>query len=133
MKTRFSLVSNSSSSSFIIRGMKIPLSVILSKIGKENFSDDEIDEKEYVIEKNLKDKFGLNLTVKSVENYFNRSTHFTDVIIGTESDQDFEDGEITELILDESQDNYVIESLHRIGIENPKLSTFIQYVSNDNV
>lgn len=76
----------------------------------------------------LKDK-NVNVCIQKTYNYFNREKT-DDVIIGRSFGS--EDGDVTEFPDDKERDDKILLDLEKLGIKGHKLSTFFQYVSNDN-
>jgi len=114
MKIRSGFVSNSSSSSFIVHGVKIKI---------EEFE-------------NLKNKDlvrGLGLVIQEDKNYFSDSMS-ENYIVGKCGGW-LEDGEVKKLQwLTENEKTELIEKFDKIGIviNSNQIETYIQYVSNDN-
>ena len=134
MKTRQSLVSNSSSSSFIIRGIKVDYRDVCNLVGKvipEPLTS-EYEDKAGDLENFLEEKYKCSLTVTPVKNYFNFNDPYEDVIIGLNSQTSFEDGDIVKIEPVDDVDPKVLADLKKIGYDNPQLATWVQYVSNDN-
>jgi len=125
MKIRNGFVSNSSSSSFIIRGMKLSKDEIIEKL---NVSDEAKNMSEYDFQYFIEKKF--NFSVEPDGNYFG-GKDYNNFIIG-KSIGYLEDGEVVELPdRTEDEDKSIIEIFENLGFSG-KLSTFVQMISNDN-
>jgi len=124
MKIRTGFVSNSSSSSFVLRGVKMKISA-LAKIFNEDTAQDNLFDKLY-------DHFGYSGAVKleSTRQYFDgEDCNTADVIVGVKLIT-LEDGEVTEL--KDPNDVKTKEKIEKKIGKVSKLKTYIQYVSNDN-
>lgn len=126
MKIRNGFVSNSSSSSFLVRGAVLKLED-LSRIFETEISPNDT----YDINRILKNK---KTTLNSFSNrYYFGGSETGEIIIGQKI-YSFEDGEVTEITDDclTSKDNEIKKQLANLGIKVEKLSTFFQYISNDS-
>jgi hypothetical protein len=138
MKVRNGFVSNSSSSSFVIRGIKMKeteLAKILKIEIKEYTEEDEENGDDLYSE--LDTKFGYSgpVQLESTKNYFDRCEEEGEgegeVIVGV-SIAELEDGSVTELPeKDDAKIKAKIEKKLKTKIDKP-LKTYIQFVSNDN-
>ena len=120
MKIRAGFVSNSSSSSFIIRGVSVNGDVLSELLG---ISKDDLYYHKIA-----------DLECRAYTNYFDDADRkkFTDFIIGKEWGSCADDGDVVEVVDDIERDKGILESLNKLGIPVTKLSTFFQYISNDN-
>jgi hypothetical protein len=131
MKIRTGFVSNSSSSSFVLRGIKIETKFLAEKLGvKVKEEDDDkgalYQEIEYVIDDKIKD-----FEIYPTGNYFG-GKDYDSVIIGI-SAGDLEDGEVTEFAANPETDERILKELAKYDIEvKDGLKLYVQYISNDN-
>ena len=124
MKFRVGFVSNSSSSSFILRGIRISEAELESLW---NLKTIDANGKEVVLDSWIKARdFGLD--IESTRDYFD-GEETGEVVVGVDFGG-LEDGCVMEL--DQPDDEVVKQLLAKSGIIAEKLSTFAQYVSNDN-
>jgi hypothetical protein len=139
MKQRNGFVSNSSSQSFIVRGIKIDYKKLPEKIlkGLDTDTDAEGDaeangekvDRAYDIDTYLENK-RTGLRCESTRDFFDGEVK-DEVIIGMPMG-DLEDGVVFEVKETKDLDEKVIVRLKKIGVEANTLSTFVQYISNDN-
>jgi hypothetical protein len=121
MKTRNGFVSNSSSSSFIIRGIRIKKDELAKIFNVESWEDIPYDKRK-------------NIKIKDTQNVFDREEQTDDCVVGMDLG-DLEDGGIVEIPDSGDIDFSVRGALLDAGFNIEKintLSTFVQYISNDN-
>lgn len=131
MKVRIGFVSNSSSSSFIIRGMKLKSDEIIKALNISQEEIDDFNENDGDIYEFLYYKLSdCGFSVEVDGNYFGGKDYST-LIVG-KSIGYMEDGEVVELPDHTSdQDKELLEKFEAIGIQGT-LKTYLQMVSNDN-
>ncbi len=131
MKIRTGFVSNSSSSSFIIRGMKLSTDEIINTLNISNEELDEVGTDEYELMNFLGSKFPKGFEVESTGNYFGGQDYST-IVVG-KSLGELQDGEVRELRdRTPEEDNEILSQLVALGFKDKDLKTYIQMVSNDN-
>jgi len=134
MKVRQGFVSNSSSQSFVIRGIKIDTKK-LSKLCEITWvkSDTELSDLFTDVQNHVTDKLD-GYTVEPTGCYFG-DVDYKEVIVGKELES-LEDGCATEYDNKAitAQDKKIVEDFKQIGIDidEKDLSLFVQYISNDN-
>lgn len=131
MKVRNSFVSNSSSTSFVIRGIEIKTQKVLDQLSMEfkcKYCDPQADDCDCVAHKIDSKLKGLNC--KSTVDFFDGEQTGT-VIIGSKL-CDLNDGVVEKLPNpnDEKIKEKISEALNMNEVK--KLHTFVQFVSNDN-
>lgn len=116
MKIRSGFVSNSSSSSFIMRAVKFEKEELIQQLG---FTEDELNECEdddYEFMEMVEDKFksiDVKLSVKGTGNYFGEMNYST-LIVGRNMGE-LPDGEVVE-IGDPTEDEEISAALQKFGL-----------------
>jgi hypothetical protein len=129
MKIRTGFVSNSSSSSFIIRGSKLATDEIIKTLG---ISQKEIENlEEYDLFDFLESKLSNDFDVEIDGNYFDGRDYGT-LVVG-KSIGSLEDGEVMEMPESTPQeDKDLLDKFEALGFKNKVLKTYVQMISNDN-
>ena len=129
MKIRNGFVSNSSSSSFIIRGMKLTKDEIIKTLNIPQEEIDDFEEDDYEFSEFLGSKLGFSIQPDG--NYFG-SRDYNTLIVG-ESIGHLNDGEARELKDRTPEDDAkIIAKFEALGFTGKILKTYVQMVSNDN-
>ena len=127
MKSRECFVSNSSSSSFIIRGLVVNEDKLASLLG---IPPEEKRSYGYNFGMALKEK-NCGLEVHGNSNFFGGDPT-GEVILGIDLPEP-QDGQVVEIKDDSENDQKLKEGLAKLGLKDyGSFSTFFQYVSNDN-
>ena len=130
MKVRNGFVSNSSSSSFVLRGTKLTTEEIIKVLNIPQDEIDEFEEDEYELYEFLGEKL-IGFSVEVDGNYFGGKDYST-LVVG-ESIGSLEDGDVEELKEYTPEENQkLIEKFEALGFKDVKLKTYVQMVSNDN-
>ena len=132
MKIRNGFVSNSSSSSFIMRATKFTADELIDALGiREKIKGYIENEEEYEIFDAIGSELPKGLDIEPTGNYFGDSD-YENLIVG-KSCGDLSDGEVVEIKEHTPEtDEEIIELLKGIGLSTEGLRTYIQMISNDN-
>jgi len=130
MKIRNGYVSNSSSSSFIIRGMKIEKDVMIEKLNI-SLEDEGVDiEDEWEVMELLQSKFE-GFSFEPTGNAF-EGREWDTFIVG-KSLGSLEDGEAIELKdMTPEENEEILNKFKKLGFDG-ELKTFIEMLSTDNI
>ncbi|MCK9428937.1 MAG: hypothetical protein M0R17_02865 [Candidatus Omnitrophica bacterium] len=137
MKIRNGFVSNSSSSSFVIRGTKVNTDECIKLFNIDTSDEDcynlnKPTDKDAFVQDRLYSKLSKDgLEIETIRSYFD-GEEAGEIIIGIDisNENDGLDGVVVEL--DELDDNQIKEKLAKYNIHPKQLRTYIQYISNDN-
>jgi len=127
MKVRNGFVSNSSSSSFIINGVKLSNEEYGKKFYND-YSDEEQDDSK-LTGTELND---IGLTTEA-DRFYSSSDEPNGFVVGVDAGG-LEDGVVEEFELTEDDKQVVVDRLMKVGIEIKieDVKTYIQFISNDN-
>lgn len=132
MKIRNGFVSNSSSSSFIIRGAEYTTKELIEFLNIESEVQEYLEEDDlYEVMETIESKLPSGLKVKPTGNIFD-SYDYDNLLVGKDYGY-LEDGGVVEL--DEhttESDKEITDQLESVGIKSKKLRTYVQMISNDN-
>lgn len=125
MKIRNGFVSNSSSSSFVIRGVKLKIADLAKRLGESPTQTDLFEA--------LSNKFGYGkgkVNIESTRYYFGGDDCNTaDVIVGVLL-TDLSDGEVVEI--KDPNDTSIKPKIENVIGKVGKLKTYAQFIGNDN-
>lgn len=132
MKIRNGFVSNSSSSSFILRGAEYTTKELIESLAIESEVQEYIEEDDlYEVMEAIRSKLPTGLQVEPTGNMFD-SYDYDNLLVGKDYGY-LEDGGVVEL--DEhtpESDKEITDQLESVGIKSKKLRTYVQMISNDN-
>ena len=142
MKLHVGFISNSSSSSFVVRGIKVSRDELIKVLGLD--IDKKKLEEEYdgnlfyaiIEEAYLKEKkLGIDIETMvtgPVEEELEDDDPLKKFFIVGKSLGEMDDGVVYDLGETKIDDKEVIQLLEKAGFKVEKLSTFVRYLSNDN-
>jgi len=129
MKIRNGFVSNSSSSSFVVRGIKLTIYDLAKCLNIKNEEFEEIED-DYDKFEFFSNKLDDEFRIEADGNYFGEKDYNT-LIVG-DSLGGLEDGEVTEFKdRTTEEDDALRQKFEKYGITGV-INTYIQMVSNDN-
>jgi len=132
MKIRNGFVSNSSSSSFIMRAKKFTQKELIETFGIEDKVKKYLEDGDmYDIFDEICDILPDSVDVEPTGNYFGE-VDYDNIIIGSSCGY-LDDGEVVEIPeYSSDDDDKIMKKLKDVGLKVDSLKTYVQMISNDN-